>query len=108
MRTQAKSMRSAMRRKAHEQFDRLWLGDRRGRRVRRALAYRWLAKQFGMSVDDCHIASFDVGMCEAVIELCEQVVSGELKGPRFSRPKRKWKKLEDKIRRRLRRQQVEI
>jgi ssDNA-binding Zn-finger/Zn-ribbon topoisomerase 1 len=51
---------------AHAWFDPIWkAGD-----MSRAAAYRWLAKAMQMPVDDVHIGQFDLGLCEAVIEIC--------------------------------------
>lgn len=64
-----------MRALAHEAFDPIWrrrLGKRRDkyRADARARAYRWLAGELGLSIDDCHIGLFDAAMCERVIQVC--------------------------------------
>lgn len=48
---------------AHAAFDPLW----RSRRMRRREAYAWLARQLGISVENCHIGAFDLDGCCAVI-----------------------------------------
>lgn len=50
---------------AHAAFDPLW---RDGPLPRRA-AYAWLAKGLGISVEQCHIATFDLAQCQRVLEL---------------------------------------
>lgn len=52
---------------AHAAFDALWRGRGSGAR---AAAYRWLARELEMDLDDCHIAMFDVEMCRRVVEVC--------------------------------------
>lgn len=51
---------------AHAAFDPLW---QNGRMTRNA-AYKWLAAQMQMPVNEVHVGHFDMGMCEAVIEIC--------------------------------------
>lgn len=48
---------------AHAAFDPLWKSGQMKRRE----AYSWLAKQLGISFDDCHIGMLDVDGCKAVI-----------------------------------------
>lgn len=52
---------------AHAAFDPLF---RDGPMTRRQ-AYRWLAKELGISEDRCHIGEFDVHDCRRVIEAVE-------------------------------------
>ena len=52
---------------AHAAFDPLW---RDGKQKRKA-AYKWLASQLGIHVNDCHIGMFDVEMCRLVVEACK-------------------------------------
>jgi hypothetical protein len=56
--------------------------------------YRWLSREMGITVDDCHLGKFDIGLCEAVIELCNQVEAGLMEGPRHPNgfTKKKWHK----------------
>lgn len=60
---------------AHTAFDPLWKGrvarDRCSKKQARNSAYRWLAKQLGISKDDCHIGQFDVETCRRVVEICK-------------------------------------
>lgn len=70
--------------KAHDHLDRLWKRVPYDLRKRmRVGVYAWLRRETGMSRDDCHIAKFDRGMCEAVIMLCQQVEAGLIEGPRL-------------------------
>ena len=55
---------------AHTAFDKLWKGDQA--QMRRADAYRWLAAELGIGVDDCHIGMFDLDACKKVIEVATQ------------------------------------
>lgn len=50
----------------HYVFDQLWTE----RFMSRQMAYKWLAKETGMSLAQCHFKYFDEGMCEAAIWLC--------------------------------------
>lgn len=52
---------------AHAAFDPLW---QRGRfRGRRNDAYRWLAEQMGIPVEETHIGMFDVEQCRRAIQI---------------------------------------
>lgn len=53
---------------AHAAFDPIW----REGGMKRTHAYAWLAQTLGMSRRQCHIALFDVGDCERVIDVCRQ------------------------------------
>ena len=53
---------------AHAAFDPMW---RDGRQKRKA-AYKWLAVQLGVAVNDCHIGEFDVEACQRVVEECKK------------------------------------
>lgn len=55
------------RQQAHAAFDPLW--QRAKRRGARSRAYRWLARELGMPVEQCHIGWFDAATCARVIEL---------------------------------------
>jgi len=58
---------------AHAAFDPLWKTGRfRGKRNG---AYKWLAAQMGLPVEETHIGMFDVEKCKRVIQICEK---GEL------------------------------
>lgn len=64
-----------MRTLAHEAFDPIWRRSHIRRRDKhraqaRARAYRWLAQELGLHIDDCHIGLFDAAMCERVIQVC--------------------------------------
>ena len=59
---------------AHIAFDQLWQGGG----MRRSQAYKWLAEQMGMEKSKCHIGSFDVAMCNRVVEICAQRVKPSL------------------------------
>jgi hypothetical protein len=51
---------------AHAHFDPLWM-----RRVMsRTKAYKWLALELGLTVEETHIGMFDVAMCKKVVEAC--------------------------------------
>ena len=52
---------------AHAAFDPLW---QRGRfRGRRNDAYRWLAEQMGIPVEETHIGMFDIEQCRRAIQI---------------------------------------
>lgn len=60
---------------AHEAFDPIWRRSHNRKRDKhraeyRKRAYRWLASQLGLEIDDCHIGLFDAAMCERVIQVC--------------------------------------
>lgn len=48
---------------AHAAFDPLW----KSRTMKRGEAYRWLARELGISTANCHIGMFDVDACRAVV-----------------------------------------
>jgi ssDNA-binding Zn-finger/Zn-ribbon topoisomerase 1 len=63
---------------AHSYFDRLWQfeGVLPGRAAyTRTKAYAWLAKELGVSVDECHIGHFDADVCKVVAKLCERKIN---------------------------------
>lgn len=88
--TPADAETKAVRIRAHQVFDQLWLHADEGtgawklkepertraiRRIRKAArtrAYEWLAKQLGIPVEECHIGMMDKATCERVIELVEK------------------------------------
>ena len=61
-------------RQAHAAFDPLWKAKIKRHGVpkweARGAGYAWLAKQLGISADDCHIGMMDEAMCRRVIEVC--------------------------------------
>ena len=67
-----------MRRNAHGVFDQVWRLEQKvrghhnlGMAAARLNAYRWLSRQMGLSVDNCHIGLMDSENCKRVIALCE-------------------------------------
>ena len=54
--------------KAHEAFDKMWLKMCWSR----SYAYEWLAKQMGLTQEECHIAMLTKDQCDRVIELAEE------------------------------------
>jgi hypothetical protein len=48
---------------AHAAFDPLW----KSRSMKRGEAYRWLARELGISSANCHIGMFDIDACRAVV-----------------------------------------
>ena len=58
-------------------------GPQNNRRAKRKRVYKWLMEVTGMSRDDCHIAKFDRGVCEAVLHLVKQVNIGLLPRPKL-------------------------
>lgn len=67
--TLANAQTRQARRRAHDVFDPLWTG----RRMRRQEAYRWLAHELGLKVEDCHIGEFDAATCQRVVEVVEEL-----------------------------------
>lgn len=51
---------------AHAAFDPIWKSGQ----MKRKQAYRWLAEQLGIAVNDCHIGEFEADMCKRVVEAC--------------------------------------
>lgn len=51
---------------AHNAFDVLWKSGRKARHE----AYRWLAKQLGLSRDETHIGMFSLEQCRQVVAVC--------------------------------------
>lgn len=61
---------------AHEVFDGLWRAKmNRAKHLRqheaRGRAYKWLAEQMQMHVDDCHIGMMTLEQCRRVREICQ-------------------------------------
>lgn len=52
--------------KAHAAFDPNW----QSRKMARVHAYRLLANNLRIPVDDCHIGLFDVQTCNKVVDIC--------------------------------------
>jgi hypothetical protein len=73
----------AARQKAHKAFDRFWThAPYFIRKRQRTKCYEWLARKTGMTREECHFRYFDVGMCEAVIELCRMAEAGIIEPPK--------------------------
>lgn len=51
---------------AHAAFDPIW----RSGEKKRNQAYRWLAREMGISSDDCHIGMMDIADCKKVVSIC--------------------------------------
>lgn len=51
--------------RAHNAFDPLWRGPRRI--MKRTEAYKWLARELGISVANCHIGMMGADACRAVV-----------------------------------------
>lgn len=54
--------------KAHDAFDPIC----KFKSKRRDRAYQWLAKQLGLTRNQCHIGKFDVEQCRLVVEVCNE------------------------------------
>lgn len=70
--------------RAHEQFDQIWRRQITERptlnlKLARHEAYRWLAKQMGLVVDQCHIAYFTEEQCDEVVLICKDRNERELR-----------------------------
>lgn len=52
---------------AHAAFDPLWKSGK----MKRGMAYGWLAKKLNIEKEHCHIGMFDAEMCRRVVEICE-------------------------------------
>lgn len=50
--------------RAHAAFDPLW----KSKQMKRRDAYGWLARELGISFNNCHIGMFDVEQCNAIVE----------------------------------------
>lgn len=63
-----------LRHKAHEALDAIWRGAGRVKGVAtgyaRQKAYKWLAKELGLPIDETHIGRFTADECRRVIEIC--------------------------------------
>jgi len=58
--TELRNIRSQV----HKVFDSIWKSGK----MKRRQAYQWLADQLKIDIKDCHIAMFDINMCEKAIE----------------------------------------
>jgi hypothetical protein len=65
-----------LRHKAHQALDAIWCGSGRVKGIAtgyaRHKAYKWLAAQMNIPVEECHIGRFGAAECRLVIELCTQ------------------------------------
>ena len=52
------------RNRAHAAFDPIWKEGHMGRRQ----AYAWMQWRMGLTEDEAHVAKFDVGLCEKLIQ----------------------------------------
>ena len=52
----------------HQVFDSLW----KQRHMSRTAAYKWLAKQMGLSEGTAHIGGFEMDQCQKAIWICER------------------------------------
>ena len=55
---------------AHAAFDELWKQITPAGTFDRSGAYKWLARQLGIEVRQCHIGMFDVETCRRVVAIC--------------------------------------
>lgn len=59
---------------AHAVFDPIWQKNIDGKATKaqaaRSFGYAWLAKEMGISPDQCHIGWFDLAQCQRVIDIC--------------------------------------
>lgn len=55
-----------LRQKAHSVFDKAW----KEINMPRSEAYRWLAREMGITENQCHIAMFNDHQCRDIIEIC--------------------------------------
>lgn len=56
--------------RAHNTFDPLW----QSYGMSRTDAYAWLARKLKITADQCHVGLFDIGMCNRVVDLCEEFI----------------------------------
>jgi hypothetical protein len=56
---------------AHAAFDPLWKREMGGT-MKRGDAYEWLAKQMGLTEDECHMGMFDLEQCNQVVRVCKE------------------------------------
>ena len=55
----------------HALFDPLWRGKEHANRER-SRAYRWLAGEMGISVEDCHFGHFDIHQLRQAYRILRQ------------------------------------
>lgn len=67
--TPASGPLKAARQRVHDAFDEIWKGQ--GRAVRQR-AYAALADALKLDADDCHIARFDLALCERAMHAIER------------------------------------
>jgi hypothetical protein len=62
---------------AHSVFDPLWEAKQRRDNCKkheaRGAAYRWLAAQMNIPVEECHIGMFDVQQCLTATRICRSI-----------------------------------
>ena len=51
---------------AHAAFDPVWQSGQ----MKRAAAYKWLAEQMNLTINETHIGMFDVEQCKQVVRIC--------------------------------------
>jgi hypothetical protein len=77
--TAAGSELRAVRMNAHKEFDRLWktkmLTRGLSKREARNAGYAWLAKEMGMTTDECHIGMMNKSHCIQVVNLCMNLLT---------------------------------
>ena len=63
--------------KAHSAFDPLWRHKMEvegcSKKIARTAGYKWLAKEMGIKIKDCHIGMFDIADCSKVVRICSTV-----------------------------------
>lgn len=73
-----------LRKRAHALFDPMWKMYEKSRNLKRHqarnIAYNWLAKEMGMTVDQCHIGMLRDDDVKRIIQICEAVYA---KSPDF-------------------------
>lgn len=69
-----KEMRN-MKMKCHELFDARWKNEQTGkvRHKKRREAYKWLARELNISIEECHFGYFDLDMLEKAYQLMKNV-----------------------------------
>lgn len=67
----------AARAKAHKAFDPLWQRKMElhgwTKQSARQAGYKWLAREMGLRVENCHIGNFTEGQCYRVVRICNKV-----------------------------------
>ena len=64
-----------MKKKCHELFDKLWQNEPTSHKkhIARRAAYKWLAEELGISVENCHFGYFDMEMLEKAYLILSQM-----------------------------------